>query len=344
MAAQIYGDRWRITGQLDEGGQAHTFLVEDTTGQVKDPCVLKRLKNVKRLERFRQEVEAIQRIEHPNVIRLIDSDLTADRPYLVMEYCRGGNLEQNKQVWSGDRLGALEVLIQVCDGLAAAHKAGVVHRDIKPENILLRSLGGPAVVADFGICYLEKNKRATLTDEAVGAFRFMAPEFEDGRADEITARSDVYSLGKLLYWLLSGGVEFSREKYREPEYDLVDLLEDGRFEHVNRLLDRTVVRDPHDRLPDATELAAEARTLLRLMQEGYNAPSRTVPQTCMYCGQGTYQTKVNGTAEMQYHNHQVRSFGLTPGGESRWQGLVCDQCGHVQLFRLDLAKRKEWWK
>src|SRR5690242_1922868 len=119
MPAQVYGNRWRIMSALPEGGQAHTYLVEDMTGEIPEPCVLKRLKNVKRLERFRQEVEAIRRIDNPHVIKLIDSDLQAEKqkPYLVMEYCSGGNLEQNKQRWTGKPLQALELFIQVCDGL-----------------------------------------------------------------------------------------------------------------------------------------------------------------------------------------------------------------------------------
>jgi serine/threonine protein kinase len=338
MAAQLYGDRWAIRESLEEGGQAHTFLVEDITGQVKEPRVLKRLKNVKRLERFRQEVEAIQRIQNPHVITLIDHDLDTKPPYLVMEYCRGGNLEQNKRLWDGNRQRALELFIEVCDGLAAAHQAGIVHRDIKPENILLRSADGPAVVADFGICYVEEGKRETLLDEAVGAFRFMAPELEDGRADEISPKTDVYSLGKLLYWLLSGGVEFSREKHRESTYNLVERLSDGRLEHVNRLLDRMIANAAHDRLADAREVASEARTLLRVTAGGYNAVSRKIPQPCTYCGQGTYVLKVEGVG------NAIGNFGLTAVGQNDWRALVCDQCGHVQLFRVDLAKRSDWWK
>jgi serine/threonine protein kinase len=86
MAAQIYGKRWEIQEPLPEGGQAHTFRVIDLKGDRETPYVLKRLKNVNRLERFRSEVEALQSIDHPNVIKVIDFNFEAQRPYFVSEF------------------------------------------------------------------------------------------------------------------------------------------------------------------------------------------------------------------------------------------------------------------
>jgi serine/threonine protein kinase len=92
MAAQIFGERWEIHERLPEGGQAHTFRVVDLKGDRKTSYVLKRLKNVARLERFRTEVEALKSLADPNVIKLIDFDFDAKQPYLVSEFCAGGNL------------------------------------------------------------------------------------------------------------------------------------------------------------------------------------------------------------------------------------------------------------
>ncbi len=98
----------------------------------------------------------------------------------------------------------LELLIDIANGLAHAHANGIVHRDIKPANLLLSGAPALPVIADFGICYVVDGDRMTLTDEAVGPRLFVAPELEDGRAEQVSARSDVYTLGKLLYWLLKG--------------------------------------------------------------------------------------------------------------------------------------------
>jgi serine/threonine protein kinase len=240
MSAHIYGGRWKIQEQLPEGGQAHTYRVVDLKGDGKTPYALKRLKNVtKRLERFRAEIEALRSLAHPNVIKLIDFDIEGEHPFFISEFCAGGNLAQNIGQFSHDPLHALTLFIQICDGVAEAHHRGIIHRDLKPTNILLRTAEGPPVVADFGLCYIESGERHTLTEEAVGPRLFIAPELEDGRTSDsdITPASDIYSLGKLLYWLITGGSIFSREKHREPRYNLVYLyqFQDPALEHVNRI-------------------------------------------------------------------------------------------------------------
>lgn len=341
MGAQVYGERWKIVEQIGEGGQAHTFEVVDVQGDAETRYVLKRLKNVKRLGRFKQEVEAIQSLDHPNVIKLIDYNLDSDKPYLVTEFCRGGNLEEHVSKWSQNPVEALCVFIQICEGVAAAHqheKEVIVHRDLKPANILLREPDGFPVVADFGICYVENGERHTLVDEAAGPRLYIAPELEDGRLEEVPPASDVYSLGKLLYWLISGGKIFSREKHRDPQFNLVQILDNGILEHINRLLDKMIVSDPNQRIQDAAAVAAEARKVARLLQGNYRVVSPNLPQLCMYCGEGHYKLIVEGAGE------RLRNFGFTPMASSDWRVMVCEQCGHVQLFRVDMAQRKDWWR
>jgi eukaryotic-like serine/threonine-protein kinase len=177
--------------------------VRDLTG-VFGNAVLKRIRNPARNARFAREVAALRALSHPNVVRYIDADLSGPKPYLVMEYCEGRSLADVEHRLVGDPLAALDLFVQICDGVAAAHERGIVHRDLKPANVLLRGTSGQAVVADFGIVYLADNERLTATAEAVGARHFIAPELADGRSDSVDPRSDVYSLGKLLYWLLAG--------------------------------------------------------------------------------------------------------------------------------------------
>ena len=339
MAPQIFGGRWKIQESLPEGGQAHTFRVVDLKGDGKTSYALKRLKNVQRLERFRSEVEALRSLVHPNVIKLIDFDFEAERPYLVSEFCAGGNLEENIGRFSQDPIQALALFLQICEGVAAAHHQGIIHRDLKPTNILLRNSDGPPVVADFGLCYLEGGERHTLTEEAVGPRWFMAPELEDGRASDITPASDIYSLGKLLYWLISGGKIFSREKHREPNVNLVSLFQfqDPGLEHVNRILDQMIVSEPDQRLQFVSQVAKSIHKAIRLLKHDYRAVSPDIPQRCTYCGEGVYKIMAKGI------DVSVENFGLKRAGAADWRIMVCDQCGHVQLFRIDLAERKDWW-
>lgn len=339
---KICGERWQVVKSLGEGGQAHTFLVTDNKEAGQTQYVLKRLKNIQRIERFKREIEAVRSLSHENIVRLIDFDLGAEKPYLVTEYCAGGSLSRAEPFWQESPIRALEIFQQICEGVAYAHGQGVIHRDLKPDNIFLRTPAGPAVVGDFGICYLEENgTRITLTEEAVGARLFMAPELEDGRVSDVSEKSDIYSLGKLLYWLLSGGKIFSREKHREQKWDLKGWdatrhrWNNIYMEHVNRLLDSMIVVDPEERLPiDQVLLISQDAT--KLVQKEFIPIAKDILPPCLFCGQGHYQLSVA-------NSNQVHNFGITPVGASDWRILVCDVCGHVQAFRVDMARQKDWW-
>lgn len=338
---KTYGERWEIVDALGEGGQAHTFLVKDLRGDNQAQYVLKRLKNINRIDRFKREIEAVRNLSHPNIVQLIDYDLDAEKPYLVTEYCAGGALSSSASILK-QPIVAHAVFDDICQGVAHAHAKGVTHRDLKPENIFLRTHSGPAVVGDFGICYIDESEgRVTITEEAVGPRLFMAPELEDGRADNITPKSDIYSLGKILYWLLSGGRMFSREKHRLSEYDLKGKNLDTQLgwnniymEHVNRILDVMITHEPEAR-QDLSVIMAMLKRMKHLLRNEYSPLGEGLPQPCTYCGYGVYKLVASGV--------NVRNFGFTPVGNPNWKVLVCSDCGHVQAFRVDFASRQEWW-
>lgn len=343
--AKKYGDRWEVQKHLGEGGQAHTYIVKDVRGGGDDEYVLKRLKHPDRISRFRAEIEAIRNLSHENILKLIDFDLGNAKPYLVTEYCKGGSLSQCEAFWSDSAVEALQLFQNICTGVAFAHTQGVIHRDIKPDNIFLREVSGKPVVGAFGICLLEKtDARMTLTQEVVGPRNYMAPEVEDGRLDQVTPKVDSYSLGKLLYWLLSGGQIFSREKHRDPRWDLKGKNQDTLLgwnniymEHVNRLLDKMITHDPDDRYPADTILTL-CRRVTRLVAREYNPIAPDILQLCTYCGMGHYVQKAKSTPS------QVHNFGFNAVGSSDWRIYTCNECGHVQAFRVDYAQRKkDWW-
>ncbi|MBT3239881.1 MAG: serine/threonine protein kinase [Chloroflexi bacterium] len=342
---KTYNDRWETIKALGEGGQAHTYLVKDLLGKGEIHYVLKRLKNINRIDRFIDEIEAIRNLNHINILNLIDFNLDGDKPYFVSEYCSGGSLDKVEPFWENSPQLALNIFQEVCQGLILAHSEKIIHRDIKPSNIFLRTQKGPAVIGDFGLVFnIDDGTRVTLTNEAVGAINFMAPELEDGKFDNISDKVDVYSMGKFLYWLLSKGKMFSREKHRDIAFDLRSRNEDSilnlgwdniYMEHINRILDLMILVDPNMRR-DIKNISILIKRATRLIHKEFTPVGKNEPQPCTYCGYGKYVFKVN-------NNQQVRNFGFTPIGGSDWRVLVCNECGHTQAFRVDYANNKSWW-
>lgn len=220
MMAKTFGN-WETLGvRIAEGGQGEIYEVRNLTGEPAGKWLLKRLKNPKRQSRFEREIVALERLRGAaNVIQIEDRG-ALDTPnvyYYVME--RGdGSLEDLAPPEGYLVPKALEIFGQILGGVEAIHQVEVVHRDLKPPNIIL--FGLIAKVADTGLALLVDEVRVTPTDEAVGPRFYMAPELEHGRNLAVDARADLYSLGKILYWLLSGGVNLPRERHSEPQYCL----------------------------------------------------------------------------------------------------------------------------
>jgi serine/threonine protein kinase len=335
---------WVCVRSLGEGGQAHTFVVHAVDDPKKTEHVLKRLKNLDRRERLERELKACQALDHPNVLRVVDFDLAAAKPFLVTEYCQLGSLAERD--WSG--VGIVEVLDvfrQVCAGVAHAHQNGIVHRDIKPHNIYLRNERTP-VVGDFGLCFIDKEgERLTATEEVAGSRFYTAPEIADGRATPVPFACDVYSLGKLLYWMLSGGRFFERERHREERYVLGRDSTLPEYELVNQLLDRMIVEEPSGRYHTAESATVAVDGLIDVIRAGGHAIGLRAPQRCMFCAQGKYRIIANGfEAEDRARDRARNSLGLSSPGSPVWLIMICEACGNAQIFRPDLAPEsvKRW--
>jgi serine/threonine protein kinase len=339
--AQKYG-KWSIKKSLGEGGQSFTFLVEEEGVEEKGLFVLKRIKNPKRIERAKKEISAYEKLSHPNVVKLIDYNLDSSPPYLVTEYCEGGDLSQLdlNQLSIIERL---RLFLAICQGVAHAHKNSVIHRDLKPANIFLHADKRTPVIGDFGICFVDDDgARHTLIDEAVGPRNFIAPELENGRAELIAPTADVYSLGKLLYWLVAGRI-FSREEHRAPEFDLTKENNDAAIMFIYELLDKTIKYEPSQRLASASEVTTEVDLIIRRYLMHAHPINIEAPQLCTYCGIGNYKVMAN-PENPQFWSQQISFFSQSMSHDP-WLVFLCDHCGNVQLFRPDknLAENRNVW-
>ena len=163
-------EKWQRIRSLTAGGQGEIFLVKRKDSEQEELFVQKRLKNtssVERRTRFKREIESTAKLEHPNILRIVDSDIDQSPPYYISEYCEGGELGSRATQYRGDISAVARDVLPIIDALNAAHRAGIVYRDIKPPNILFRK-DGTVVLGDFGICFIEGGQPVTLTDEAVG--------------------------------------------------------------------------------------------------------------------------------------------------------------------------------
>jgi serine/threonine protein kinase len=232
--------RWTREESLGEGGQARTFFASDSTGEHKGRFVLKLLKDSARSNRYPSEVAALRRLAHPRIIRIVDHapiDITKDR-YIVTPYAAGGPLSERARLYREQVDPTLFVAEQLCDALICAHTAGIVHRDLKPANILFESRDShDCWLADFGICYVPHLPRVTEEHEWAGPRAYIAPELEGGET-EPTPAADLYSLGKVIYYMLSGGVDLPRERHREPDFAEVLRRSDLRVQALAQVLDK----------------------------------------------------------------------------------------------------------
>jgi serine/threonine protein kinase len=260
---------WEIEESIGEGGQAHVFLVTDTDQLCTGRFVLKRLKNDNRKHLFEREIRALQELQHPNILRIEDFDLSGSDPYYVAEYCERASLSKiGADKFKGNIDNTATVLVPITQALCKAHSLGIIHRDVKPQNILIRA-DGSSVLADFGICHMDGLERVTLTDEAMKPINYIAPEMESGRRfGKPTDKTDAYSLGKVLYWMLSGGLIFARENHRDVS--LTEVLNDQGFEHIHMLLDRVLIENPAQRI-SATDFLT-GLTQARSLISGHFAP------------------------------------------------------------------------
>ncbi len=240
------------------------------------------------LARFQREAVSTCRVKHPNAVSVTDFGVDRKVAFLVMELLSGHSLHE-ELARSGclSVARALEVVLPICSVLSVSHEAGIIHRDIKPANVFLhRAPQGEVVkVLDFGIAKLAGNAVRTVAGMILGTPTYMAPErFESGRYD---GRSDVYSLGTMLYQMLSGRVPYTPERDDPMVLAAMKVTEDASPlkeanpelpDALSEVVMRTLSRDPGQR-PTASELGQSLALAVGLKKEGWDtAASRLGPQ------------------------------------------------------------------
>jgi len=209
LIGSLFAGRYQVLGELGKGGMGRVYKVLDTKVQEEmalkliDPAVAA---DKRMIERFKNELKFARQISHRNVCRMFDLNETEGTPFITMEYVPGEDLKsfirRSGQLSAGK---ALSITKQVCEGLAEAHRLGVIHRDLKPSNIMIDREGN-ARIMDFGIARSLEAREVTRAGVMIGTPEYMSPEQVEG--EDIDQRSDIYSLGVILYEMVTGKVPF----------------------------------------------------------------------------------------------------------------------------------------
>ena len=262
---KILADRYRIERLLGVGAMGMVYLAHDQQLSIDVALKVLRADGAGRelsLERFRSELVLARQISHRNVIRIHDIGQAEDLYFITMDYVDGQSLKQLLDIDGkipAERAAAITA--DLADALAEAHRAGVVHRDVKPANVLIAD--DRALLTDFGIARSLHAEGLTQTGEIVGTLDYLSPE--QARGQKVDGRSDIYSLGLLLYEMLSGQRPFTGETAEEvlaqrtlaSPREIKDVTVSATLQ---KILKRCLAVEPADRYQDAAELASDLRS------------------------------------------------------------------------------------
>jgi tRNA A-37 threonylcarbamoyl transferase component Bud32 len=272
LAGTVLSGRYRLETKLGSGGMSTVYLSRDETLErwVAAKVLHREISDQPdQIERFRREARSVAQLSHPNVVAVIDAGEDGGRPYIVFEYIDGETLKQRIE-----RLGRLPLdeaaayAIEIGRGLAAAHARRLIHRDVKPQNVLIDP-EGRAKVTDFGIARELETDGLTRTGRVLGTTDYVSPEQAMGQA--VDARSDIYSLGIVLFEMLVGKVPFEAEtqvgvamKHVNERIPNVQKLRPEVSAALTAVVERATEKDPKRRYPEIGGMLADLEEALEV--------------------------------------------------------------------------------
>ena len=270
IKGQKINDRYEIIRNIGEGGMANVYLALDTILNRKVAVKVLRgdlATDEKFVRKFQREASAASNLDHPNIVGIYDVGEDNGNYYIVMEYVEGQTLKSLiKRRGSLTLPEVIDIMTQLTSGIAHAHQNGIIHRDIKPQNVLILD-DGLIKIADFGIAHALNSEELTQTNSVMGSVHYLPPEQANG--EQSTFKSDIYSLGILMFELLTGHVPFKGEnaveiaikQMKDPIPSLRDIKEDIP-QSVENIILKATAKNPKNRYDKVDDMKYDIKTCL----------------------------------------------------------------------------------
>ena len=270
MKGQKINDRYQIIKTIGEGGMANVYLAYDV---ILDRNVAVKIlrgdlaNDEKFVRRFQREALSASSLSHPNIVEVYDVGEDNGLYYIVMEYIEGRHLKQLLKKRGKLTLGeAVDVMMQLTDGLSIAHDHYIIHRDIKPQNIMILE-NGMVKITDFGIAMAINSTQLTQTNSVMGSVHYLPPEQANGKGS--TIQSDIYSMGILFYELLTGTLPYKGDnaveialKHLKEKIPSIRSIDDSIPQSVENIIIKSTSKNIKNRYADAREMYEDLKTCL----------------------------------------------------------------------------------
>lgn len=287
---QKINDRYEIIKTIGEGGMANVYLANDTILDRKVAIKVLRgdLSNDEKfIRRFKREALSVSNLSHPNIVEVYDVGEEDGNYYIVMEYIEGKTLKQLLQKRGALTLNeVIDIMTQLTDGLAHAHEAYIIHRDIKPQNIMIED-NGLVKITDFGIAMALNSTQLTQTNSVMGSVHYLPPEQANGKGS--TVKSDIYSLGILMYELLTGSVPFKGDtaveialKHMKEKIPSIKKQNPTIPQSVENIVLKATAKNPKNRYDNVRDMYKDLQTALQRDNEKrlvYEYPENDLEET-----------------------------------------------------------------
>ena len=270
MKGQKINDRYKIIKLIGEGGMANVYLAYDT---ILDRNVAVKVlrgdlaSDEKFVRRFQREALSASSLSHPNIVEVYDVGEDNGEYYIVMEYIEGKQLKELLKKRGKLTISeVIDIMLQITDGLSVAHDSYIIHRDIKPQNIMILE-NGLVKITDFGIAMALNSTQLTQTNSVMGSVHYIPPEQASGKGS--TLKSDIYSMGILMYELLTGSVpykgdnavEIALKQIKEPIPSIKEILP-NLPQSVENIIIKATAKNVKNRYNDAREMHEDLKTCL----------------------------------------------------------------------------------